>query len=68
VRSGYRPRAYDREKSKIDSLTSARKSTADAVASSYLHDPFGNGLAGLDAQLAADSGDIAAMTKALGTW
>lgn len=60
-------RAYDKEKSKLESLTSARQSTADAVASSLTNDPFGNGLAGFDAQVEADTADIQAMAAALAT-
>jgi exonuclease VII small subunit len=60
-------KAYDRQQSKLEDLISQRDSLASSIASSYLHDPFGNGLAGFDAQLDADSGDIQAMTEALAT-
>lgn len=60
-------KSYDREKSKLDDLISQRSSLASSIASAALHDPFGNGLAGLDAQVEADTGDIDAMTAALAT-
>jgi hypothetical protein len=60
-------KSYDREKSKLDDLISQRNSTASSITSAALHDPFGNGLAGLDAQVEADTGDIDAMTAALAT-
>lgn len=59
--------SYEKQKSKLDDLISQRDSAASSIASSYLHDPFGNGLAGFDAQLEADSGDLTAMTAALAT-
>lgn len=59
--------AYTKEKQKLTELTTARDTTASTVATSLIHDPFGNGLAGLDAQVGADTGDITAMTAALAT-
>lgn len=60
-------RSYDKQKAKLDDLISQRDSTASSIAANALHDPFGNGLAGLDAQLDADSADLDAMTAALAT-
>lgn len=60
-------RSYEKEKSKLDSLISSRSSLASSIASSAVHDPFGNGLAGLDSQVEADTADIDAMSKALAT-
>jgi hypothetical protein len=60
-------KSYDKEKSKLDDLISQRDSLASSIASAAVHDPFGNGVAGLDAQVEADTGDIDAMTAALAT-
>ena len=60
-------KALDRERSKLESLTSARDSLSSVSSSSLLHDPFGNGLAGLHAQVEADSNDARAMLTALQT-
>jgi hypothetical protein len=58
-------KALDKHKSSLEGLISQRDSTASSIASAALHDPFGNGLAGFDAQVDADTGDIEAMTAAL---
>lgn len=60
-------KALDREKSKLEQLTSARDSLAGSVTTSLQHDPFGNGLAGFNAQVAADTADAQAMLTALQT-
>jgi hypothetical protein len=60
-------KAFDRQKSKLEGLISQRDSIASTVSSAALHDPFGNGLSGLDAQVEADTGDIEAMAAALAT-
>jgi hypothetical protein len=57
--------AYDRQKSKLDNLTGDRASYASSVASTFRNDAFGNGLAGFDAQVGADTNDARAMTAAL---
>lgn len=60
-------KSYDKQKSILDDLISQRDSSASSIASSAIHDPFGNGLAGLDAQTEADSADLTAMSQALAT-
>jgi hypothetical protein len=60
-------KAFDAEKSKLESLTSQRDSLASSTASSLIHDPFGNGLAGFNAQVGADAADSQAMLTALQT-
>lgn len=58
-------KALDRETQKLGDLTSAQSSLASATSSSLMHDPFGNGLAGLQAQTDADTNDANAMLTAL---
>jgi hypothetical protein len=60
-------KAYDRQKSKLEGLISQRDSIASTVTSAALHDAFGNGVAGLDTQVEADTNDIEAMAAALAT-
>jgi hypothetical protein len=60
-------KSLEKQKSKLDDLISQRDSTASSIASAALHDPFGNGVAGLDAQVSADQGDLDAMRAALAT-
>jgi hypothetical protein len=57
--------SYEKEKSKLDDLISQRDSLASSISSAAIHDPFGNGVSGLDAQVSADTNDIEAMTAAL---
>jgi hypothetical protein len=66
--------SYEKEKSKLeemiskrDDLLSQRSSLSGSVASAYQKDPFGNGLAGFDAQVEADTNDLDAMAAALAT-
>lgn len=59
--------SYDKQKSTLDDLRSSRADIASSVAGSYVKDPFGNGLAGFDAQTDADSSDLSAMEAALAT-
>lgn len=58
-------KALGRQKSKLDELTSRRDSLSSSTTGALLHDPFGHGLAGFEAQNAADAADSAAMLAAL---
>lgn len=55
----------EKETSQRKDLISNMKSFRSDVAGSFDHDPFGNGLAGLDLQLSADRNDAQAMKRAL---